>query len=175
MLSKKEGLDAKELYEKVRRRCRPLTRARVLTLPSSPSLQSGCVERTVQLGGASLLAGAVAGAISASWHEGAHSGVERSTYTAVVKDVGRGVGRMSLLFGVAGAIFAATECGAQTFRGRSDWVNQAWGACAAGASVGLMSRSPAGTVAGCVVMGFLGTVFSLLPVVDRNDNVWRKS
>lgn len=130
--------------------------------------KTGCVERVAQVGGASFIVGGLMGAVSASWSEASHAGVERSTFASALKDTSRGIGRYSLMFGVAGAMFAIGDCGAQTFRNKQDWYNQAVGGCFAGFTVSAaVTRSPISAFGSCLALGAITGVFAMLPAFDR--------
>ena len=122
-------------------------------------------QRIYSVTGISLIAGGLLGSVQASWAEASHVGVIRSTKMAMVQQTARVIGRSSLMFGVAGAVFAAGECAAQTYRAdrHNGWQNQAAGGAAAGLAMGVMTRSLRGGLASAAALAFIAGVTSALP------------
>mmetsp|Transcript_4866 Transcript_4866/g.8415 ORF Transcript_4866/g.8415 Transcript_4866/m.8415 type:complete len:158 (+) Transcript_4866:179-652(+) len=93
-----------------------------------------CAFKTMSATMSSFGAGAIFGAVSATWNDVPK--VMKNRAFPALMSTSRVMGSYGITFAAVGAAFASTECIAEGMRGKKDFVNAALGGAAAGGVVG---------------------------------------
>mmetsp|Transcript_13415 Transcript_13415/g.18339 ORF Transcript_13415/g.18339 Transcript_13415/m.18339 type:complete len:157 (+) Transcript_13415:220-690(+) len=110
-----------------------------------------CATKTVNATVSSFFVGSILGAVKATWQDVPI--VHRQQTLPALRNTAKVMGGQGAVLAGVGAAFAATECLAESLRGKKDYMNPFYGGMASGAVIGACLGSLGVAVGAGVAMG----------------------